>query len=159
MKKNVIFDLDGTLACAEHRRHYLDQTPKNWGAFFDECDRDPVIEHVAELFRYYRDVKDYTVFILSGRMGNVDTRSKTLQWLIANDLSPAHSTWLCDIAERFHMRGNDDYRGDVEVKKEMIDMLGLTPENTIAVFDDRNCMVAAWREWGFNCFQVAEGDF
>jgi hypothetical protein len=28
---DVIFDIDGTLADPEHRRHYVRVKPKNWG--------------------------------------------------------------------------------------------------------------------------------
>jgi hypothetical protein len=31
----VVFDLDGTLASIEHRRHHLDR--KDWKAFFAAC--------------------------------------------------------------------------------------------------------------------------
>lgn len=149
MIKNVIFDLDGTLADCEHRRHHVSGDKKDWNAFFNECDKDAVIEYVAQIFRYYQSLPGYRVYILSGRMGNENTRKKTNHWLVNNDIFPF----------AFVMREDGDFRSDVEVKREMIDQLGLTPENTIATFDDRNCMVKAWREWGFNCFQVAEGDF
>lgn len=156
---NVIFDLDGTLADCEHRRHYLDQKPRNWEMFFNECDKDKVIDPVANLLRYYRSNPNYQVWILSGRMGNVETRSKTFEWLAKNDLSPSGSNFMGDIQEHFKMRKDGDFRSDAEVKKEMITYLGLTPENTEVCFDDRNCMVSAYREWGFTVFQVAEGDF
>ena len=146
---NVIFDLDGMLADCEHRRHYVSGDVKNWDAFFDECDLDTVMNHVAELFRFYRDVMGYQVYILSGRRASDAVRIKTNRWLEQNDLRPTV----------LEMRRHDDWRPDVAVKQEMALRFGLTPENTIAVFDDRNCMVNAWREWGFNCLQVAEGDF
>lgn len=137
----------------------MEQSPVNWDAFFDECDGDTVIEPVAELFRYYRSNPNYTVWILSGRKGTITTWTKTFQWLADNDLSPCGSNFMADIADHFTMRSEGNYRSDVEVKREMMLYNGLTPENTVAVFDDRNCMVNAWRLWGFHCFQVAEGDF
>lgn len=154
---NVIFDLDGTLADCEHRRHHVSGSVKNWKAFFAECGNDTVIEHIAELFRFYRDVKGYNVFILSGRMGGSGINIKTMNWVHDNDLMPSPRESGDDW--NFHIRKNGDYRSDVEIKHEMITNLRLTPENTIAVFDDRNCMVNAWRLWGFNCLQVAPGDF
>lgn len=156
--KNVIFDLDGTLALCDHRRHYVETEPKDWEAFFAECDKDTVNEPIARLFRFYRDSPEHRVWILSGRSGTEETRLKTKLWLMANNLVPNHLTEsngaLC-----FQMRKHGDRRPDVEVKLEMIRQHGLTPENTEIVFDDRNCMVNAWRLWGFNCVQVAEGDF
>ena len=130
---------------------------KNWDAFFAECDRDTVNEPIARLFRFYRDSPLHRVWILSGRSGTEETHMKTMNWLHNNGLMPDTNTscddWL------FHMRKHGDRRPDVEVKLEMIQQNGLTPENTEIVFDDRNCMVNAWRLWGFQCCQVAEGDF
>ena len=154
--KNVIFDLGGTLALCDHRRHHVETEPKNWDAFFAECDRDTVNEPIARLFRFYRDSPLHRVWILSGRSGTPETENKTLDWLEGNDILP----WRDSHPDaRFHMRKHGDRRPDVEVKLEMIRQHGLTPENTEIVFDDRNCMVNAWRLWGFQCCQVAEGDF
>ena len=45
----VIFDIDGTLADTSHRAHYMQQKPKNWKSFFDECHLDPVKEPIKYL--------------------------------------------------------------------------------------------------------------
>lgn len=163
MIKNVIFDLDGTLALCDHRRHHVTGDFKNWDAFFAECDKDTVNGPIARLFRFYRDSPDHRVWILSGRSGDAVTHDKTVEWLKRNDLYPPRDLTNTNIVDpkrsRFKMRQHGDKRPDVEVKREMVQRLGLTPENTEIVFDDRNCMVAAWRLWGFQCCQVAEGDF
>lgn len=161
--RNVIFDLDGTLALCDHRRHHVETEPKNWGAFFAECDRDTVNEPIARLFRFYRDSPLHRVWILSGRSGTEETARKTVQWLMDNDLTPVvfdkSFVAMHEAAQRVSLRQYGDRRPDVEVKLEMIRQHGLTPENTEIVFDDRNCMVNAWRLWGFQCCQVADGDF
>ncbi len=154
--RNVIFDLDGTLALCDHRRHHVEGDVKNWDAFFAECDRDTVNEPIARLFRFYRDSPLHRVWILSGRSGTPETEMKTLNWLYNNNLYPTLSG---SDNLRVSLRQYGDRRPDVEVKLEMIRQHGLTPENTEIVFDDRNCMVNAWRLWGFQCCQVAEGDF
>ena len=155
--RNVIFDLDDTLALCDHRRHHVEGDVKNWDAFFAECDKDTVNEPIARLFRFYRDSPAHRVWILSGRSGTEETEKKTLDWLESNDILP----WRDSHPDAcFQMRKHGDRRPDVEVKLEMIRQHGLTPENTEIVFDDRNCMVNAWRNvWGFNCVQVADGDF
>ena len=159
--RNVIFDLDGTLALCDHRRHHVEGDVKNWDAFFAECDKDTVNEPIARLFRFYRDSPLHRVWILSGRSGTEDTAAKTRQWLTDSNLMP--DTYFFDnvipVMDCLALRQYGDRRPDVEVKLEMIRQHGLTPENTEIVFDDRNCMVNAWRLWGFQCCQVAEGDF
>lgn len=147
--QNVIFDLDGTLALCDHRRHHVEGPKKNWQAFFDECDKDEVNVPVQGIFNFYMGEPNVKVFILSGRSGDDVTLSKTVNWLAKNGLTPDH----------FEMRKPGDRRHDVTIKSEMVKKLGLTPENTIAVFDDRNSVVKMWRDMGFTCFQVADGDF
>lgn len=160
MMKNVIFDLDGTLADCSHRRHYVEGDNKDWDAFFAECGKDVIIKPIARLFRFYRESTEHKVFILSGRMGSEKAIRDTENWLMSNDLWPINEEDVCyGMQAHLHLRENGDYRSDVEVKLEMIRRLGLTPKNTEIVFDDRDCMVKAWREWGFQCCQVAEGDF
>lgn len=163
MIKNVIFDLDGTLALCDHRRHHVTGDFKNWDAFFAECDKDTVNEPIARLFRFYRDSPLHRVWILSGRSGSADTERATVEWLAHNNLTPVkpERSFMStrEAAQQFHMRQHGDKRPDVEVKLEMVQRIGLTPENTEIVFDNRNCMVNAWRLWGFQCCQVAEGDF
>lgn len=50
MKKAIIFDIDGTLADARHRLHFIEGPSKNWEAFFDAMKDDTVIEPVRDVF-------------------------------------------------------------------------------------------------------------
>ena len=43
----VIFDIDGVLADAAGRQHYLDWG--DWKRFFDACGDDPIIEEIERL--------------------------------------------------------------------------------------------------------------
>ena len=43
----VIFDIDGVLADAAGRQHYLDWG--DWRSFFDACGDDPVIDEIERL--------------------------------------------------------------------------------------------------------------
>ena len=147
--KYVIFDLDGTLSICDHRVHYLEGDKKDWDSFYRECDKDTVNEPIADIFRMYAQRDDICLCVLTGRKGNPDVLKKTVAWLTNKNVKP----------EIFAMRKESDHRHDVECKKEMIDELGLTPENTLVVFEDRKSMVNAWRLWGFTCCQVAEGNF
>tara|TARA_R100000152_G_C6778259_1_gene208785 strand:- start:1020 stop:1460 length:441 start_codon:yes stop_codon:yes gene_type:complete len=52
------------------------------------------------------------------------------------------------------MRSEGDRRDDVTVKREMFKKIGLTPDNVVAVLDDRQGVVDMWREEGFLCLQV-----
>lgn len=102
----IVFDLDGTLACCEHRRHFVDpgkltkwehsvegdyytdglhgskvNWKPDWKAFYEACDQDKPIKPLIEMFRLI-SVQYDTVEIWSGRCESV--REKTLDWLIDN---------------------------------------------------------------------------
>ena len=89
MKDLVIFDLDGTLADDAHRKHYLDESPRNWDAYFEACDKDTVVTGMAAVFWMEKrwmsmkadwyDCSHRSVQIWTGR--NESVRGKTEKWL------------------------------------------------------------------------------
>ena len=164
-KKDVILcDLDGTLADVNHRLHFInnpDGTKKtrkesDWDSFHTECINDApnrdVIEIMESLIRgawmgcnicgsYERKV-----YFLSGR--NDVVRAETVDWLQRH----VHEDW--DYDELLVMRKANDRRPDTEVKLEMVQELGLTPDDVLCILDDRQCVVDMWRANGFRCLQV-----
>lgn len=77
-----IFDIDGTLALIDHRRHFVDGSrgKQDWKAFYSACVDDepnsPIIR-VMEGLRQFADV-----WILSGRSDEVS--EQTVEWLVKN---------------------------------------------------------------------------
>lgn len=154
MKPLYIFDLDGTLALIEHRRHILDEKddPNRWRRFYAACDKDqpnaPVIA-VMESLRRFADV-----WIFSGRSDEV--RTKTVIWLAQHTSFP---TWVLE-GPTLQMRAAGDYTADDVLKKQWIDsMLPEDRARLVAAFDDRDRVVKMWRDAGVTCFQVAPGEF
>ncbi|MEX0597520.1 MAG: polynucleotide kinase [Candidatus Paceibacterota bacterium] len=144
----AIFDIDGTLALIEHRRHWVTSKPKNWGAFNSQMHLDtpnqPIINIARKLFN-----SGMIVNVASGREGTPTSRKVTEKWLEENGISYAN-LW---------MRQAGDFRRDDIVKEEILDNIlasGFYPE---IIFDDRDQVVAMWRRRGFVCCQVAEGNF
>lgn len=98
----IIFDLDGTLANCEHRRHFVDRSKAtglrncdnrcgtsnaildcncswkpNWPAFYDACHMDEPIQSTIDLFHLLQP--HFKMQIWSGRCESV--RQKTEEWL------------------------------------------------------------------------------
>ncbi|SRR5712691_9797945 len=145
MKDCYIFDIDGTLADTAHRQHFLQETPKNWDAFFAACVDDPPIEHVCEVARAIMGSGKIVIFV-SGRSDQI--RDDTLAFL-QEYVGPGP----------LYMRKAGDYRADHIVKGELLDQIIADGYNPVVAFDDRNQTVKMWRARGIPCFQVAEGDF
>lgn len=139
-----VFDLDGTLALIDHRKHLLEGKKKDWPAFFHACNKDMPNEPVIATFKALV-AAGHRVEIWSGRSDIV--RRETETWLEAQGISASHLK---------HMRADKDYTPDDILKRNW---LLVEKDKPAAIFDDRNKVVAMWREESIPCFQVAPGDF
>ncbi len=138
----VVFDLDGTLANNKHRQHFVENKPKNWTAFFDNCDKDTLNESVFAAFKGHVAL-GHRVEIWTGRTDRV--MGKTVKWLFNAGIKPKRLT---------RMRHECDYTVDHVLKEKW-----MKEDRPDLVYDDRDKVVKMWRENGIDCFQVAPGDF
>lgn len=141
----VVFDLDGTLALIEHRRHLVAQKPKNWPRFFEQCVHDEPILPIIAILHALR-AAGHRVEVWSGRSDIV--KAQTLEWLTRHGIE----------FDALRMRPQKDSRADDLLKEEWLLSLA-TEERPTLIFDDRDRVVALWRRHGIRCCQVAPGDF
>ena len=148
----IVFDIDGTLADCEHRRHWITSKPKNWSAFYADLVNDPCIESVASLARHFWR-QEATVILCSGRpeyddgAGNI--REATQSWLSKKSIG----------YDALIMRPARDYRGDDILKVEFLNRIRQGYGEPSYWFDDRDRVVKAIRNEGVQVFQVTEGNF
>jgi len=153
MKPLYIFDIDGTIALIEHRRHFLERECKNkWRDFYAACDKDlpndPVIKTMERLRQSGAEI-----WFFSGRSSEV--REKTVSWIAENT-----SFMSFDLDAILVMRDEGDYTADDTLKRSWYEnMLTEDKSRLVAVFDDRDRVVKMWRDVGVTCFQVADGEF
>ena len=142
----VIFDIDGTLALIDHRRHHVETKPTDWKAFYasmaDDEPNIPVINTLLGLIRL-----GYVGLLCSGRPE--DYREVTETWLERHFVS----------YEKLYMRPSGDFRSDVDIKREMLAQIREEGFKPVLACDDRDRLVAMWREEGLVCLQAAPGDF
>lgn len=161
MKPLYIFDLDGTLADIEHRKHHIMGAVKDWPAFFAACKDDKPIEATIATLNALRTAGAET-WIWTGRSDEV--RAQTIEWLCKNHCFGRSvgtlPRWPFAAPERFMMRKAGDHRPDHELKSEWLAQIE-PPEykRLTAVFEDRDRVVQMWRAAGVPCFQVAPGAF
>jgi len=140
-----IFDIDGTLADLSHRLHYIQQTPKDYTAFYAACVDDKPIKHMCDLNHFLAHHEE--IVLVSGRSDQV--RSETVLWLGQYGV-----VW-----SGLYMRKVGDHRPDHLVKAELLYQLRADGFEPVMVFDDRDTVVAMWRARGIPCAQVAAGGF
>ena len=142
----VIVDIDGTCANNAHRQPLLQQTPRDWDTFHDLCDLDTPHEHIRYVV-WGLFWQGHTPVYVSGRMER--SRLKTELWLSKHRFPSGP----------LYMRPENDHRDDTVIKTELAAKAGLSPSNVLLALDDRDRVVKMWREAGYKCLQVAEGDF
>ncbi|UGL62722.1 3'-phosphatase, 5'-polynucleotide kinase [Xanthomonas phage FMYAK-P1] len=154
-KPLYIFDLDGTLATIDHRRHLVESDPKQWREFYAACDGDTPCQAVIRTANALH-LAGADVWVWSGRSDEV--ADKTSAWLLK------HLPWLREhdpfMGMALRMRFAHDHQPDVKLKRLWLSQLH--PDDRarlVAVFDDRKSVVDMWRAEGVPCFQVAPGDF
>jgi phosphoglycolate phosphatase-like HAD superfamily hydrolase len=140
---SVIFDVDGVLADATGRQHFLEWPRRNWDAFFDACGDDPVIDEVARMLSLLDE--DLVVVLLTARPMRV--QRQTLDWIVRHGLR-----W-----DLLVMRSPGDMDWASEYKRDVVgDLRAAGYEPQLAVEDDRR-NVDMFHRAGIPCLYVHSG--
>lgn len=143
----IIFDIDGTLANADHRVHHLQRKPKDWDAFFAAAAHDPPHDEIVYLNRMLWEDPHNRILIVTGRPDY--QKDATLAWLAKHGI-------------RYHaifFRPAGDRRADSQVKAAILKRIRQDYGTPYLVFEDRSRVVEMWRSKGIRCLQVGAGDF
>ena len=148
----IIVDIDGTVALINGR------SPFDATKWHEDVPHKPIINLIgAAMYGLAQSVKKLpTVIFMTGREGGEKNRQKTLDWLYKHTpfVGVPHESY------ELHMRAPDDYRGDVDVKREMFEKHVKNKYNVLWVFEDRDKMVNFWRnELQLPTLQVKDGDY
>lgn len=147
-QKAIIFDVDGTLADCEHRRHFVSGHIKNWEAFFQAMVDDSPKWSTLALLKSFCEAQKMLIIFVTGRPERY--RSITNNWLMT------HTGYLCG---HLFMRPDGDTTPDEVFKKKVYDEQIKPFYDVMLVVDDRSKVVKMWRSEGLECWQVDEGDF
>ena len=137
----VIFDIDGVLADAAGRQHYLDYG--DWRSFFEACGDDPVIEEIERLLELLDS--NLTVILLTGRPRRVAPH--TLGWLERYGLR-----WDVLIMREF-----GDYSGVDYFKRSVVHVLRETGFDLRLALDDDPKNHAMYVREGVPCIYIHSG--
>ena len=146
-KQTIIFDVDGTIADVEHRRHFVTQRPADWKSFKEETVNDTPVEWVCDIAKRHIARGDDVAFF--------SARNESQRGVTETQISE----WIGDGHKGLFLRPDGDFRPDEEFKSDLADKFEEFGGKIDIVFEDRNKVVDMWRQRGTTCVQVAEGDF
>lgn len=167
---DVIFDIDGTLADASHRLHFIQQDPKDWDSFLsdEQVAKDAPIKHTWDILAGMVSMPNrYRVIFITGRAER--TRQMTYDWL-TDSACPirweVNNAWIRHTRYQgrhmgpiLYMRKDGDRRKSELTKRTLLKAARSDGFNPQIVFEDRRADAAMWREEGLLCYHVAEGDY
>ena len=173
--ETVIFDIDGTLADIEHRRHFVEGKKKDFDAFNAAMVNDTPNEPIVDLMWMCENAAKQIIFC-TGRMEQyrevtrnflLDKCSLALSYHSADGFSRYGVPYSRESIERhidtYLIMRPDERRHDPDhqIKQEMLDEILKTVDkkNIMYAVDDRQRVVDMWRSNGLTCLQVAEGYF
>lgn len=165
----IIFNLDGTLADCEHRRHFVEPYTQlgdfdhdfkpDWQGFYEACDKDtPIVPTIQMFIAIEREnICPITktvispIKIWSGRCESV--RGKTEYWINKN-VTPFR--WN---SNKLKMRPIGDNTPDHELKELWMDEAIAEDKSIDFVFDSDPASIAMYRRRGifvFDCNQTGK---
>jgi len=168
----IIFNLDGTLADCEHRRHFVDPEKNenfcryngnefrgyedgqiqlnvkwkpDWKSFYEACDQDKPIEPIIALWNNEISLGNMGLHkIWSIRCESV--RKKTEEWLDKH--------LLCFESHQLKMRPIGDFTSDDQLKERWLDETIRENRTVDFVFDASEKCCNMWRRKGIFVFDV-----
>ena len=152
-KKTVIFDVDGTIADVEHRRHFVNgntmdgRTNNDWVSFRKETVNDTPVQWVCDIAKRFIAQGDEVAFFSARNESERDITEKQI------------SDWIGDGHKGVFLRPDGDFTPDDVFKSELADKFIDMGGKIDLIFDDRQKVVDMWRDKGFTVVQVADGDF
>ncbi len=146
-KQTIIFDVDGTIADVEHRRHFVTQKPADWKSFKEETVNDTPVQWVVDIAKRFIAQGDDVAFF--------SARNESQRGITETQISE----WIGNGHKGLFLRPDGDFRPDEEFKSDLADKFEEFGGKIDLVFDDRNKVVDMWRTRGTPVVQVAEGDF
>jgi FMN phosphatase YigB (HAD superfamily) len=146
MTKVVVVDLDGTLCNSGHRDHLAQA--REYDAFnarlVDDLPHDDVKWLLDVISRL--PAEEVQIIALTGRSEKF--RKLTLEWFMK------HGIAIDDLI----MRPEHDYTSDHELKPRMLEE-HVARKDVLFILEDRERVVEAWRNLGYNCWQCRVGGY
>ena len=153
MEDLVLFDIDGTLADAKHRLHFIadeNRKPlpkKDWEGFFNAQHLDTPRHDIVRVLNMYRKDPEVTVALLTAR--GEEWREMTEAWLTKHNIK----------YDFMVMRPLENRTDDDNLKINQIKDLEAKGYKIIGFYEDRMRICDAARAYGLTVFQVAKGEF
>ena len=141
--ESAIFDLDGVLADANGRQHYLERPVRDWDGFFHAVSEDLLLHDTARLLHLME--RTMQVVLLTARPAFV--RPATVDWLHRHELP-----W-----DLLVIRDDGDRSPSADYKRRTVNELRAAGFDPVIGFEDDRRNVEMLRTEGVPCVYIHSG--
>ncbi len=153
-KRVVIFDMDGVLADATHRQHYLRGDRWDWPGFFSAIGQDPPLRAGMGMLATVKASPDHVATILTARPHYIAEES--LHWLAEH--GKTHGTAYGAEPDLMITRAPDTERiSSVKFKRAEVARLREAGYSIDAAIDDDQNIIDMYLEEGINALYLHSG--
>ena len=139
----VIFDIDGVLANATSRQHFITEGNHDWKSFFSACGGDEIIPESVRLLELLSS--DITRVLLTGRPAAV--QEETVEWLKRKNLP-----W-----DLLIMRDRGEYADSLTFKRQAVRRLKVMSFDVSLALEDDPLNHEMFVEEGVPCLYIHSG--
>jgi hypothetical protein len=139
----IVFDIDGVLANAAPRQHFITEGNHDWKSFFESCGGDEVIPETVKALELISS--DVTRVLLTGRPGVV--QEQTVGWLEKKNIP-----W-----DLLIMRDRGEYLDSLVFKRQSVRRLKVMGFEVALAFEDDPLNHQMFVEEGVPCMYVHSG--
>jgi len=139
-----IFDIDGTIASMNYRRHLIEGEHQDWEEFYKQSLGDKPIEQTIKL-AYWCKNENIPIFFCTGRQEAY--RQTTIDWLAKQNLYTHDYSLL--------MRHELDKRKADEVKRDMLHIVR-KQYNVLLALENEETITKMYRKEGILCILCGE---
>lgn len=146
----VVGDIDGCIMDNEHRVHHF--VEGRVAEYHSLWEGDRVIEQARVIYSMFMNDLNTIFLFITGRAEHC--RPYTMMQL-TNALGTVDPNQLLMRPDEL----TSQMMHDLKLKPHLLELAGFELEDVFLAIDDRNSVVAAWRDLGIQCWQPRYGDF
>lgn len=152
----LIIDIDGTLYNNDHRKHFIEQSPKDWESFHANHIHDQSNYLIESIISSQLNTNFPVILIfITGRTKKYEgSTKKQISRLIRDVIWVGEETEGGKFNAILYMRGQKDFRSGVELKSDIYEKYIKGKYIVLGALDDQQEIIDMWKGYGIFTIKV-----
>lgn len=156
LDRALIIDIDGTLYNNDHRKHFIEQSPKDWESFHANHIYDQPNSLIGSIISSQLNTNFPIILIfITGRTQKYEeSTKKQIRCLISGIIWKGKEADVERFNAILYMRGQKDFRSGIELKSDIYEKHIKGKYIILGAFDDQQEIIDLWNSYGIFTIKV-----